>query len=391
MKPNKGCGIFGAYEAVTGINDGFIIMHSVLGCNFGTMLFSLNNGIRNLRQVSTALNDKDIIFSAEEKIIKTIEDVIVAVDPKVLFIISGCIPEIVGDDIKKIISLQNYEIPVIPIYGAGFKSDMDTGYENTMMQLKEYIVENKMEKSTINLIGLSRDDFRSSQDLDEIRKLLNGKVKINCTESDCSFEQFRNTTKAELNIVFHKGIELAKYLKEKYGIPYEEVDYPYGIGGIKNFLSLLEEKLDVNFSIEKDQIDVKIKEIIEKCYSQLESFYGIPVAVTGSRSKADGMKRFLEEELGFDVVVFDNHTGSSDRSIFYENVRQSNATIIFGSSLENEVSLKLDIPLLKYDYPIVDIITISNNGFIGVDGTVFFLETLINILNTTAKRSKRFF
>ncbi len=36
MKPASSCKLFGAFQALGGIQDGVVLLHSVVGCNFGS-------------------------------------------------------------------------------------------------------------------------------------------------------------------------------------------------------------------------------------------------------------------------------------------------------------------------------------------------------------------
>ena len=54
MKTAYGCKLFGAHQALAGIKDAVILFHSVVGCNYGTMLFHLSPcNQTDVRQTST--------------------------------------------------------------------------------------------------------------------------------------------------------------------------------------------------------------------------------------------------------------------------------------------------------------------------------------------------
>ncbi|OUO34104.1 hypothetical protein [Flavonifractor sp. An306] len=48
MKPASGCRLFGAYQALGGIQDGIVLLHSVVGCNFGSMSLHLAQDMRDI-------------------------------------------------------------------------------------------------------------------------------------------------------------------------------------------------------------------------------------------------------------------------------------------------------------------------------------------------------
>ena len=50
MRPASGCKLFGAYQALGGIQDGVVLLHSVVGCNFGSMSLHVAQDMRDIRQ-----------------------------------------------------------------------------------------------------------------------------------------------------------------------------------------------------------------------------------------------------------------------------------------------------------------------------------------------------
>ena len=65
MRPASGCKLFGAYQALGGIQDGVVLLHSVVGCNFGSMSLHVAQDMRDIRQTCTVISDSDVVFSGE--------------------------------------------------------------------------------------------------------------------------------------------------------------------------------------------------------------------------------------------------------------------------------------------------------------------------------------
>ena len=87
---------------------------------------------------------------------------------------------------------------------------------------------------------------------------------------------------------------------------------------------------------------------------------------------------FLEREVGLDVEVLVDNAQLEDGHIFEEQVRGSNATMLFGSSFERRLATELNIPLLRYTYPIFDSVYITERPYTGYRGTMNILEDIIN-------------
>ena len=139
MRTPRGCKLFGAQQALGGIRDGIILFHSVIGCNFGSMSFHVPADMRDIRQTCTVINDSDIIFSGEDSLRKAIHNALDLFHPSVLFVVSGCVSEIIGDDIATVVSEFSGSVPVIYVEAAGFRGDSKSGYEAACWALLPYL------------------------------------------------------------------------------------------------------------------------------------------------------------------------------------------------------------------------------------------------------------
>ena len=160
----------------------------------------------------------------------------------------------------------------------------------------------KKEKN-INIIGIEKDGYLREGDIGAIRELVGDNYNLNFIGSSCTLEDVVNASQASLNIVVDRGVELCKIMKERFNIPYEVIDYPYGITGAINMLKVLENNFNINYENKKRAMKEEVVDGIEKVYGYLQSIYGIPVAIMGSHGRAYGMQNFLEEELGLEVEI----------------------------------------------------------------------------------------
>ena len=90
------------------------------------------------------------------------------------------------------------------------------------------------------------------------------------------------------------------------------------------------------------------------------------------------MARFLTCELGMEVVCRAERETLPDLETFYDQVRASEAAILFGSSFELELAQEMDIPLFRYDYPVFDRLCVTQRPYLGAEGTLCLVEDLIN-------------
>jgi nitrogenase molybdenum-iron protein beta chain len=157
-----------------------------------------------------------------------------------------------------------------------------------------------------------------------------------------------------------------------------QIDYPYGIEGIKELLYIISDTFNIDYSQEIRSIEENSKKAFSKIYSYLKSLYGLPVCVVGSYARAKGMKRFLEMELGMEVVSFGITEKSFDVEEFIANVSISDAALIFGSSFDGDIADRLKVPLIPFEYPVYDRVSISDTPYIGERGAINLAEDILN-------------
>jgi len=226
-------------------------------------------------------------------------------------------------------------------------------------------------QDSVNLIGFSPDDFKVNADVKEIKRLLNDAgVEVNSVISRCSLEEFRGAPAAELNVVLGQGTLLAEQMKKEFGLPYLKMDYPYGLDGTSHFVGAISDKLG---SGHEPEFDI---EPFKRIYLYLHELYGTPVSVIGD-FHAEAIANFLDGELGFNVEVLSGN--EDDYFEFEEDVRNSNTTILFGSSFEQGIAETLDIPLIRFCYPVFDNVSVYDYApYAGYRGAVCLTEAIIN-------------
>mgnify|MGYP001339493428 FL=1 len=369
----EGGRFFGAFRACSGITDAVVLNHVPVGCNWGVGMFNNISSQPDIRHACTVVHEREIVFGGEEALKRALRLADKTYDAPLLVVISGDVPSIIGDDIQSVIDSLSLKKDVLWMEAAGYKGSMRDGYEDALAKLGSLMKERDVKKRSINLIGLCPDDFKVHADLKEIKRIIEALgISVNSTISMCSLEEFCAAPAAELNVVMGQGAKLAKYMKNEFGVPYIEVDYPYGLEGSMKFAEALCGNLDVEDSGEKC-LDL---EPFERTYLYLHEMYGTSVSVTGD-FRCNPMADFLERELGFEIEV--KSCSEEDRSSFEENVRSSNTMMLFGSSFERGLARDLGIPLMRFVYPVFDQVCMCDYApYAGFRGAVYLTESIIN-------------
>lgn len=380
MKPVHGCYLFGVYRACVGIKDAVILFHSIAGCHIGTLMMHLNNDLENVHQGCSVVYEQDIVFGGQKQLGKALQNVKeLYPEMKLLIVISGCIPNMIGDDVDAEIARAELNVPAIHIAAAGTDGSEQDGFKSALVRLTELIEPaQELQEGLINVWGLSEDDPRMTADLIALQKLVGSKIKLQYLGAACSLAELKAAAKAELNIIFGGHLELAQQLEERFGTPYIMADYPYGLSGMISLQQQITEHLPYLDYTEQQQAAVScLRSELKKAAYYLNFMYGIPVAIIGDKARSAGMKHFLSEELGMKVVFF-NDDCQADLADCCEKIKDSNAVLLFGSSFARGIANELGIPLIPLFYPVFDQIVLGYKPFIGVEGVLNIIEVIIN-------------
>lgn len=408
MKAPFGCKLLGAQQALGGIRDGVILFHSVVGCNFGSMAFHFAScDMTEVRQTCTVISDNEVVFGGEHALEKALSSAEELYHPAVIFIVTGCVSDIIQDDVKRIAAAfeRTHGRKVIAVEAAGYRGNFQVGYEAGMKALgmlmegpqtekemspmpekgqetKKKVPEKgnedaeKCKVPQVNILGIGADDLHHVFDLEALEELFGGKAGICTAFSQTDLAGVRRAPEADLNLVFGYGVELAKDMEKRFGIPYVCLDYPYGLTGARQLWKVLETRFGLNFDAEEAAFQARTAEGAKGIYSYLQALYGLPAAVIGSGARAAGLARFLSAELGMEIEVCAKREALQDIEETYDEVRRSETAFLFGSSFEQELADELEIPLLRFDFPVFDRICLTKRPYIGAEGTLCLLEDL---------------
>lgn len=186
--------------------------------------------------VSSGIEEKEVVFGGTKKLREAVLYVHKRFKPKLITILTTCSTQIIGDDVAGLIKQLEKEVDTKIIYvpTSGLVRSYN-GYDQAYQVLIDALVDPNRPKikGSINIVGDKRRTGGEINftDINRVFKKLG--IKVNCRfVRNTTIEQIKGLAQAELNIMMchHAGIMSAKYLKEKFGMPYYEFDYPMGIG-----------------------------------------------------------------------------------------------------------------------------------------------------------------
>ena len=382
MKTASGCKLFGAHQALTGIQDAVVLLHSVVGCNFGSMTFHFASGhMEDVRQTCTVINDSDVVFSGEQSLEQALWNVRELYAPRWIFVVTGCVSDLIQDDVGTVVRRFQAQSGTRTVYveAAGYRGDFPNGFEEASLALMDEMQPSQPSLvPTVNILGFGADDPRLSSDLVALEQLMEGKVQVGTIFARCTRENICRAPQAGLNLVFGRGLTLAKEMERRFGIPYACLNYPCGLVGAKALWKSLEQHFGLDFSKEEQAFRTFTRDWAAPVYSYLQALHGMPAAVVATAARSRGLSAFLSRELGVSVEVQAQRENIQDLEELYDQIRQSDAAFLLGSSFEQEIADELGLPLLRVDYPVFDRICLTDRPYIGARGTLCLLEDLLD-------------
>ncbi|RJS69676.1 nitrogenase [Methanophagales archaeon] len=407
LDPTQGCQLIGAFRAFHGIKDGYVVLHSPPDCHSGMLLLRTLCDNADARIAFSGIHPRDFIYGAEHKALIALKKIDETFKPAFIALLDACAPAIVGDDLDavevKAREDAGIKSKILFFTAAGFHKNMWMGYESALASLAKFMDNSSGKEDSVNLIGFKDDGFKSVADLTEIKRLLNGVgLNVNAVLTADEFKRIECAPKASLNIVLGgDGIKLARVMNKQFGIPYVVVDYPYGVSATERFLERicegLEREVDESFI---SQERARVKEQIEKVQFYLHGFYGLSCAVIGDTAKGIALAKFLSAELGFDVKVLaitnknfmleENLKKISglaqeimvepDRFEMERCIANAGVQMLFGSTFDKRLANIARIPLVRFSYPTIDSVALTDTPYAGFRGVSTWLESIVNSL-----------
>ena len=355
----------GAMQSVQAIERALPILHSGPGC---AQKLSDTNGTSGYFSPNifpcTSINEKDVVFGGVKKLNSTIENALKVIDADLYVVLTGCIPEIVGDDSGEVVSrFVDSKKPVIYAPTAGFKGNNYKGHE----QVVDAIIEQYLEKSDTKEKGLVNiwadvpyQDLFWLGNIRELEKLISelGLTPNTIFGYKRGIENINKIPKAEFNLLVSPWVGLGsmKKMERKLGIPYLHYNtLPIGATETSKFLR----EVGKFAGVDEEKVESVIKEH-EDYYYLIERYADLflenrvinkQFTVVADAQYSLGITKFLVNDLGLipakQFVVDD--TPKKYREQIAEEFKKLNYGIEAEVSFETD-GYKIHEEIKKHDY-----------------------------------------
>lgn len=435
-RPRCQCTLGGALTTISAIRGAAAIVHAAPGCaasadaaasqGAGYWGTTASNGRAT---PSTNLQEREIVFGGEDRLREQIETTKEIVDADLFAVITGCMTDIIGDDVKAVVGqARGGNKSLIVAETGGFKGTSLDGYDLIWRALVDQYVEPSKEKDEklVNLFGVvpSQDVFWRGNLL-ELKRLLESlglSVNTFLTPFD-DLSRLKKSSEAALNIVLSDvtGVKVAERFEKLHSTPWIVTPIPFGPTATVEFLQLVGEKLRV----EKEVVDRLNQQENEYYYAFVERFADLyndqdfqrNAVVVGTAANAYPLTRFVAEDLNwipfavaitdilneeqkqrverrFDElpaevrprVLFETDTSRVQQRVL-ELVGAQDApygdaiapAFVLGSTLDRPLAADLRAGFWSVSYPVVNRI-VTDQGYVGFRGGLRLATELLSVL-----------
>ena len=411
-----------AMQSIQGMNRILPILHSGPGC-----ASKLANEVGNSGYLSpniypcTGINEKDVVFGGVKKLDTTIENSLKVIDADMYIVLTGCIPEIIGDDSGEVVDrYRNEGKPVIYAPTAGFKGNNYIGHE----QIIDAIVNQYLEPSDEKIEGLVNiwadvplQDLFWMGDIEQLEKLIRslGLTPNSIFGYNSGIDSINLVPKAQFNLLISPwvGLKSMENMKKKLGIDYLHCPVlPIGATETSKFLR----KVGEFAGVPEEKIKKATEEGEEYFYHYIERFADLflesrvmpkKFTTVGDTFTTLGITKFLvndlalfpatqfavedvpkqyrkaiEDEfkdLNYDIeaeVLFE-----SDGYKIHNKIKDTSYhghPLILGGHYEKALSKELGGLFLAVSWPINDRL-IMNGSYVGYEGGLRLLEDIYSV------------
>ncbi|MFO7657494.1 MAG: nitrogenase iron-molybdenum cofactor biosynthesis protein NifE [Bacteroidales bacterium] len=342
----RACVFCGSRVVLYPVTDALHLIHGPIGCAAYTWDIRgalSSEGELHRMSFSTDLREKHIIFGGENQLYHSLRNLIDYYKPKAAFVYATCIVGVIGDDMQAVCNKVGNEkgIPVIPVQSEGFQGSKKDGYRIACEALAK-LVGTKTDKITgdysINILG----DFNLAGELWLLKDYYHemGIEIVATITGDGRVNDICNAHKAKLNVVQCSGsmMHLAKYMKEKYQIPFMKVSY-FGIEDMSDALYEVAQFFNKPGLIEsaRNLVGRELKDLLPILQTYKAKLEGKKAAIfVGGAFKAISLVKALRL-IGIKTVIAGSQTGNKDD---YEMLARlcDDETIIIDDTNPSELS-----------------------------------------------------
>ncbi|MDR0888040.1 MAG: hypothetical protein LBM39_02510 [Candidatus Methanoplasma sp.] len=369
---------------------------------------------------SSNSTEKEVVFGGVDRLRELIKSSLKVMDADLFVVTTGCIPDIVGDDVASVVGeFQRRNVPIVYAETGGFRGNNYIGHELVVKAIIDQYVgeyDGEKEKGLVNVWSeLPYQNTFWLGDLEEIKRILEGiglKVNILFGHESDGVEEWKTIPKAKFNLVISSwlNLDVAKHLEKKYGQPFLHVPIiPIGSIETGKFLRNVSEYAGLDGKKTEEFIAAEEKRYY-RFMSGFTDFYseywwGVPsrFAVITDSSYNLAITNFVVNQLGLipvKQIVTENPPDEYRDAIrgYFKDIEgedpidlefiedghaiehqirnaEDKPALIFGTTWDRDVAKELKASVVEVSFPASYEVVISR-GYVGYRGALALMEKI---------------
>ncbi|MDI6605246.1 MAG: nitrogenase component 1 [Thermoanaerobacteraceae bacterium] len=430
INPNRTCMPLGAMLATLGIHKTIPLVQGAQGCTT-YVRYTFSRVYKEPAVIATSSFHEDAaVFGGRKNLTTAIRNLVIRYKPEIIGVVTTCSSEIMGDDIESFIKAAQkmmveelgeekaYGVKIVPIHTPSFAGSHVKGYDNASKAYLQYLATKKTNPNNkVNIIP----GIITPGDIREIKHLLKemgieGIILFDISDTldlplrppqsipyypkgGTKLEEIEDmpNSLATFALCRDSGGSGAEYLKSKFDITSFLGPIPIGVHNTDIFLNRLSEL--TGKTIPESILDER-GWLLDSMADTLHHTMMKKVAIFGDPDVTVGVTRFVCE-LGMEPIAVLSGTKSptftqeieeiakeyecspkimngSDLFEFEEYIRTKNIDIILGNSRGVDVSKEMQVPLVRFGFPVYDRFGFQKRPIVGYRGGELLLENIVN-------------
>lgn len=418
LMPDKLSGIVFALEGIRGVA---VLLNGPTGCKFYHGATAANQTLRDFnfdplgypenwyfgqpRVPCTFLDRRDYVYGSREKLLEAMQLLPRHEAFDLLCIVNSPGAALIGDDLAGIAAAGMPDKPCLTIQTPGFSESFAAGYEFALRRLlaEQPPAPAEVCPKSVNLLGLSIFHRNWEGDVRELQRLLAlCGIRLNCAlAAGCTWQEYQDIPKAELNVVIHPeyGLGVAEELQAAYGTPFYCCPHaPVGFSATEEFIREVAGRLGADPA----PVMAEAARARARAYAflaRLSSLTGLPKGVScgveGTWSEVWAYAEFLVQYLGMVLACVspldaERAQAKPGAEEFLARIGRSDALsadiltaggevmLASGNTIARRKLLKQDFCGIEVALPTLGYNNVLPKTYLGIKGALALVEAVIN-------------
>ncbi len=437
VNPCKMCMPMGAVMAFKGIEGNMVILHGSQGCSTYIRRHMATHYNEPIDIASSSLTENGTIYGGTKNLKIGLKNMIKMYNPKTIGVMTTCLAETIGEDIKRITrefkdeeagSKNLDDLKIITVSTPGYGGTQNEGYYRAIRSIVEQLAIESEKTNKINIIAanLNPGDIRNIKNilevfgveytmLPDVSNTLDGPHSKEYNRLPKGGTKLSDIEKMggalgtiEMGDTISKADSAGTYLEEKYKVPLYTCGIPIGIRNTDKFLSIISEisgkPIPESFKVERGRyLDAMIDS--HKYNGEAKAIlYGEPelvLAVTkvcaengiqlklvalGTRNEKfkKAIQKELEKQSEAPIIIDDTDFETIER---YSKALEVN--VIIGNSDGRRMAERMDLKIVRIGFPIHDRVGAQRKVITGYNGSAALLDDIANTILEQTESSFR--